>query len=195
MGGQDKRTGDPHDWVGKALPAGQRTFRDWLLWLWLTGGGLGAVPVAPGTFGTLGGVVLALLLQWSLLGSATGEGGALVMAGVWLAAAALLTLASWPMTGPIRRLFGREDPGAVVIDEVIGYLVTVAIASLGTDGPPGPWVHAVGFALFRTFDILKRPWTWRLQGIPGAAGVLLDDIAAGVWAGAVMLAALPFLPA
>ena len=189
------------------------------LWLWLTAGGLGAFPIAPGTLGTVGGVILALPIQWIVLAAVgadpgVGEPGttnpavdpsgdpattaaaaaAIPLGVTLLVLAAILTAATWPMSAAIRRIFGKEDPGAVVIDEVAGYLVTVAVAVLLTGAPLTLWGHGLAFLLFRLFDIAKVPLTWRLQKIPGAAGVLLDDIAAGVWAGLVMLPLASALP-
>lgn len=130
-----------------------------------TFGFLGLAPYAPGTFGTLGGVAVAWLLSgtqqyllWTLL------------------AAALLyvlgrTVAPW---AELRA--GRKDPGWFVIDEVIGYLITVAWL-----GGPTMLTLFVGFCLFRCFDIVK-PWPVRnLERVPGGDGIILDDVMAGLY--------------
>ena len=146
-------------------------------WLLLTAGGLGAAPVAPGTFGTLGGVIPAVILGAVL------DGAALVytLAGLAL----LLFVAGCSMGRAIPRLFGTEDPGAVVIDEVVGYLVVIAIDA-GLHGHPSPWTHAAAFAAFRLFDIWKPPPVRRAEELGGGLGVMADDVVAAVQAAAAL---------
>lgn len=135
-------------------------------------GFLGCAPVAPGTFGTLGGVVIA----WALAGTTP--------YAVWVlvAAAAVYALGA-PLGGWAERYAGRKDPGIYVLDEVVGYLVTIA----WTSGPS--WLALlVAFFVFRLFDILK-PWpARRMERIPGGHGILLDDVVAGVYGLLVMAA-------
>ncbi|RMH05269.1 MAG: phosphatidylglycerophosphatase A [Planctomycetota bacterium] len=135
--------------------------------------GLGHAPFAPGTFGTLGGVALAGL------------------AGAWLAPAAyapavlggalVLALLGAPVGAWAERRWGRKDPGQYVLDEVVGYLVAAA-------WPVWPgWAHlGLAFLLFRLCDILKPPPARRLERVSGGWGILLDDVAAGVWALALL---------
>ena len=126
------------------------------------GFGSGLAPVAPGTFGTLAAVPLYWLLnQGSLsLYLATLVIGAL--AGIWLC-------------GYTARVLGVHDHGAIVWDEVIGYLITMALAPAGW-----AWM-AWGFVLFRLFDILK-PWPirWVDRHVGGGLGIMLDDVIAGL---------------
>ena len=68
-----------------------------------------------------------------------------------------------------------KDPGIVVIDEAIGYLVTVAFL------PHGFWTAAAGFFLFRFLDIVKPPPCRWLEKLPGGWGIVLDDVMAGVY--------------
>ncbi|MGE3879017.1 MAG: phosphatidylglycerophosphatase A [Planctomycetota bacterium] len=152
--------------------------RDRLSALLLTAGGLGMVAVAPGTFGTLGGVVPAIVL------GAMFDPPTLT----WLLAGLALALFSIGtcQTRAIGRIFGVSDPGAVVLDEVVGYLVVVAIDSW-LHGRPLPTTHAVAFLLFRIFDILKPPPIRRFEEMPGALGVMADDVMAGVYAALVLL--------
>jgi phosphatidylglycerophosphatase A len=130
-----------------------------------TWGPCGFVPFAPGTAGTLGAVPLA----W-----------ALALLGPLPAAAAILVLfaASVVAAGHAGRHFGVVDASQIVIDEVIGYLVTMAFV-------PFSWpAAAVGFLLFRACDVLK-PWpASAFDRVKNGWGVVLDDVAAGVWAGA-----------
>ena len=77
----------------------------------------------------------------------------------------------------------KNDPGWVVIDEVAGQWLTLAVV------PPNLLLYAVGFLLFRVFDIFK-PWPIRTleQKVPGALGVMIDDVAAALYAAALLYA-------
>jgi phosphatidylglycerophosphatase A len=128
------------------------------------GFGLGAAPFAPGTFGTLLGIPVYLLLAgWPLTGYVLAV-GVLFLAGV---AACRVTA----------RALGVHDHPAIVFDEVVGFLVTMTLAP-----PGGGWLLA-GFALFRLFDIWK-PWPirWIDRRVTGGLGIMLDDALAGVYA-------------
>jgi phosphatidylglycerophosphatase A len=132
------------------------------------GFGSGRLPWAPGTFGTLPGVVLYLLLAGLALGP-------------YLAVTAVLLLIGIPLCGRAARTLGRTDPPSVVWDEIVGYLITmIAIA------PSWPAVVA-GFAAFRLFDIWK-PWPigWIDRQVGGGLGIMLDDVVAGLMALALM---------
>lgn len=132
---------------------------------------LGRVPVFPGTAGTLGGVAIAMLLP----------GGS--QFPFWAAGAVVaLFLLGCALTPWAESHYGRKDPPQFVLDEVAGYLVTVL--------PMQPrWTDAaLGFFLFRCFDILK-PWPCRrLEKLPAGAGIFLDDLAAGIYACACLSA-------
>ena len=150
---------------------------DRLRYLMITGLGTGLAPVAPGTFGTLPGVAIA----WGL-DHAYGE-----RSHVFLAILTVVLLGfGCRQTAFTLRVFQSKDPGAFVLDEVVGYLVTalIAFAWIGSFG----WVgHAWAFVLFRIFDVSKAWPTNRLERIPGAIGIMLDDVMAGIWAGIVMV--------
>ena len=124
--------------------------------------GCGHVPLAPGTAGTLGAVPLFLLLR---------PHGPLVVLGV---AAVLAVVGGWAANHVIATTH-QKDPQIVVIDEVVGVLVTLA-ASAPT------WTSlALGVILFRLFDQWK-PWPARgLESLHGGLGVVMDDVAAGAW--------------
>jgi phosphatidylglycerophosphatase A len=140
----------------------------------ITGGGLGYAPVASGTFGTLGGIALALALQAFLDGPA-------LIAGFWILAAALLAFGC-STSGYVARTFPYEDPKPFVLDEIVGYLVTLGVACWFV-GEPTALVHGIAFFVFRATDVLKLPPARQLEYLPGAAGIMLDDVAAGVQAG------------
>jgi phosphatidylglycerophosphatase A len=142
-------------------------FRDRLILWGATGLGTGKIPVSPGTFGSL----LGLLLAWCLSG----------ITGGWLALFLLVFcgLAIW-MAHEAEQILGRKDPGAIVIDEICGMLIACA-------GLPLTAVAAVSlFVLFRLFDILKPfPVGWLDRHLAGGLGIVADDLAAGLLANLV----------
>ena len=129
-----------------------------------TMGGLGRLP-APGTFGSLPALPFALLAPAPLL-----------------ALAVVVAAFGYAATQALLRHGAAEDPGWIVVDETVGMLVT--LAALG--GAPTLFGVLLGFVLFRFFDILK-PWpvSWADRQ-PGAFGVMLDDVVAGVLACALL---------
>ena len=132
---------------------------------WLAFGfGAGLAPWAPGTMGTLVAIPLYLLLQGLSPGTYL-----LLLIGLFL-------IGLWACDKAAREL-GGGDPGAIVWDEILGYLVTMALA------PPG-WIWILlGLVLFRFFDILK-PWPIGPldRRVTGGLGILLDDLIAGAMA-------------
>ncbi len=139
------------------------------------GFGSGLAPVAPGTFGTLVAVPFYYLLV---------HAGAAVYFSVLCAA----TLFGIGICGYTARALGVHDHPAIVWDEVVGYLITMAWA-------PTAWYWmAMGFVLFRLFDILK-PWPvrWADRRVHGGLGIMLDDILAGVMAWLVLQGAVRLL--
>jgi len=131
--------------------------------------GAGYSPIGPGTCGTAVAVPLAWLLAGLPLWQFSVITLAVTLVGVWAAATA-------------DRAWGTHDSGRIVIDEVAGYLVTVALVDRTN------WiVLGIGFVVFRFFDIVKPPPVrWLDENLPGGWGVVLDDIAAGVMGAAVM---------
>ena len=142
-----------------------------------TVGYIGFAPIAPGTWGSAAGLLLLVALRWT--GSASLELAAVVVllaVGIWSA----------DVTG---RAMGDEDPGPVVIDEVVGMLITLLWIPVGLTGA------LLGFLLFRIFDIVKPFPARQCEQLPGGWGVMLDDVMAGVYGQLVMRAAVAFLPA
>ncbi|HET9369587.1 MAG TPA: phosphatidylglycerophosphatase A [Vicinamibacterales bacterium] len=141
-----------------------------------TAGGAGLAPAAPGTAGSAVGVLIYLLTaDWPILW----QGALLIaitVAGVWASNVA-------------ERHFQREDPGAVVIDEVAGQLLTCLATAVTWRGA------LVAFVLFRLFDIIK-PWpTRRFESLPGGLGIMADDLMAGVYGNLALRATLVLIPA
>lgn len=137
-----------------------------------TGAYIGYLPKAPGTWGS----VLGVLMWWAIRSFPAGAYwsivGALCVAGIISAGAA-------------EKIVDRGDPGIVVIDEIVGQLITLGFA------PLQPGVALIGFALFRVFDILKPfPVGWVDQHIHGGIGIMFDDIVAGCYALATLQIAL-----
>ncbi len=149
--------------------------RDWRFWV-LTSGGLGMAPVAPGTFGTLGGVAIAVLLPPTALGFWLGLVAILLTGGLCVA------LGSWA-----EQAWGRKDPGCFVLDEVLGYLIAVVPF---LDHGLRAWIAA--FVVFRIFDVLKPPPIHRLERLRAGWGVMADDALAGVYS-VIVLAIVEWL--
>ena len=137
--------------------------------------GLGYAPVASGTFGTLAGIPVFFLLSGF---------PPLLYLVTWVG---LLFLSFWA-SGEAGRIYGVVDDGRIVIDELVGYLVTVAFLPLS-------WEAAIlGFFLFRLFDIVKPPpASWFDRRLKNGYGVVLDDVAAGVYAAIALRLLLPTL--
>jgi phosphatidylglycerophosphatase A len=157
---------------------------DRVRWLLITSFGLGCSPWAPGTVGTLGGVLLAITLQWALPAQ---------VLWAWGIAAAALFAFGCSQSAFVARTWPKEDPGAFVLDEVVGYLVTVLVYALVADRLPGATAHMVAFFAFRGFDVLKIQPARRLEDLPGAVGIMADDQMAGVYAGLSVWLALMLL--
>lgn len=136
--------------------------------------GCGFSPVAPGTAGSLGALAAAWLLhRWA----------APPMWAYAVLALALWLPAAWA-AGAVARSRGAEDPGLVVVDEVVGQWIALAPA-----GSFSLWEAGAAFFLFRLFDILK-PWpVANAERLPGGWGIVADDALAGVYA-ALALSAL-----
>ena len=131
-----------------------------------TVGGVGYAPLAPGTFGSAAG----LLVWWLLPASPWIQG---------LAIAVIFVVGSWG-GNVAERHFGRTDPGQVVIDEVMGMLITLFLNPVG-------WTGALaGFLLFRVFDVIKPYPANRLEQLHGGIGVMADDGMAAIYANLVL---------
>jgi phosphatidylglycerophosphatase A len=132
-----------------------------------TGAYSGFVPFAPGTAGSVVGLVLA-------------RGGfGWFGAHYWLAAAAFAVafVAGCAIAQRAETLLGEHDSSHIVLDEVMGMIATMFLNPLD-------WVHlAIGFLLFRLFDIVKVfPANFIDRSVPGGTGVMLDDLAAAIYA-------------
>jgi phosphatidylglycerophosphatase A len=141
-----------------------------------TCGYVGYAPVAPGTFGSAAGLVVFALVRST--GSDVVE--LAVIAG-------LFALGVWSGTESERH-FGGVDPGPVVLDEVVGMLITLALVPVNVAGA------LVGFLLFRALDVFK-PWpAGRFEQLPGGLGVMADDGMAALYGNLLMRALIAVLP-
>ena len=143
--------------------------------LWCaTACGVGYIPAAPGTFGSAVG-----LLVWVLL-----PRGNVVAAAAIIA---LFAVGTWSGT-VAEHHFRCGDPGPVVIDEVMGMLITLFAIPVGVAGA------LTGFVLFRIFDIIKPYPSRRFERLPGGLGIMADDAMAAVYANLVLRVSLAFWP-
>jgi phosphatidylglycerophosphatase A len=141
-----------------------------------TCGYLGYAPIAPGTFGSAAG--LAVFFAVRATGSVTVEVATIV---------ALFFIGIW--SGTIaEHHFGGIDPGPVVLDEVVGMLITLAFLPVNVTGA------IVGFLVFRVLDVVK-PWpSASFEKLPGGLGVMADDGMAAVYGNLVMRGFIALVP-
>ncbi len=131
----------------------------------VTFGGVGLLPVAPGSWGSLAALPFGFLLGWI--------GGWVLL----LLAAAASTVAGFIYADAYVKATGREDPPEIVIDEVATQWMVLAFVPLSWSG------FLAAYLVFRLFDTIK-PWpaSWADQEVEGGAGVMLDDLIAGLYA-------------
>jgi len=143
-------------------------FRNQVVMFLATGFYLGKIPVAPGTIGSLPG----LLLCWAISGISA---SAAVVVGLLL-----IVLAVW-ISHEAEKLLGSKDPGSIVIDEIAGMFVTFF-------GLAFTWKTAIaGFVVFRILDISKPfPVRQLERKLPGGVGVVADDLVAGLMANIIL---------
>ena len=133
-----------------------------------TCGYLGYVPLAPGTFGSAAGLAVFFLIRST--GSITLEVGAILV---------LFAIGIWSGT-VAEHYFGGIDPAPVVMDEVVGMLITLAFLPVSVTGA------IIGFVVFRVLDVVK-PWpSAQFERLPGGLGVMADDGMAAIYGNLVM---------
>lgn len=172
--------------ANRSRPA--RSFRDYLA-LAIATCGVGYLPLAPGTWGSLVGIGLYMLVRGALLNALWNVTlefklntfhlfyaiiaceivfvTALSLIGIWAA--------SWT-----EKISGTKDPGKVVIDEVAGQFIALLPVPFLVD--TAWWPVILAFILFRFFDIVKPYPARKLESLPGGLGIMADDIVAGVYA-------------
>ena len=141
-----------------------------------TVGYCGYFPIAPGTVGSAAGLVFYLLVWWAQ--SPVFEAGLILL---------LFAVGVWAGTTS-ERYFGGIDPGPIVLDEVVGMLITLAFIPVGIGGA------LIGFFLFRLFDVLKPFPAGRFEKLHGGLGVMADDAMAAIYANIVLRLVLSVRP-
>src|SRR5215218_7588593 len=142
-----------------------------------TVGYIGYAPIAPGTFGSAAG--LAVFYGVRHFGSSTTEIAAIIV---------LFAVGIWSGT-EAEHHFGGVDPGPVVLDEVVGMLITLAFLPVNLAGA------IVGFFVFRVLDVVK-PWpSAQLEHLPGGLGVMADDGMAAIYGNLIMRGLILLAPA
>ena len=156
------RMSAPTPSTSSSRPSRRWVLRSPLAWL-ATGFGAGFSPIAPGTAGTLVG----LALFWPMRNL-----------GLWVQGVAILVVCLLGVAGgtQVARKEEREDPGLVVVDEIVGMWLTLLLV-------PFTWVSAaLGFLLFRIMDVVKPFPARRFEDFPGGWGIMADDVMAGIYA-------------
>jgi phosphatidylglycerophosphatase A len=153
------------------VPAPAATFSDRAATVVATAFGAGFSPFAPGTAGSLVG----LALYWPLQMAAV---------PVQVAVTILTFFAGVAASSRLALRLGRKDPGAAVVDEVVGMWLSLLFL------PFTPMTAAAGFFLFRVLDVFKPYPARQLEGLPGGWGIMTDDVMAGIYANLLLRAAL-----
>jgi len=169
----DRSAGVPPAVAGPSRPR----FQSWAT-LIATFFGIGRFRPGPGTWGSA-----ATVLLWAALARVLNPTARTPIA---IALAIVVIVVGIPAATRVSRAFGSKDPQFVVIDEVAGQLISLIAVPLA-------WkTFLAGFILFRIFDIVKPPPVRQLERLPEGAGIVLDDVAAGIYALVVMQLLLRF---
>jgi phosphatidylglycerophosphatase A len=159
--------------------------------------GVGYLPLAPGTWGSLVGVGLYLLVRGAAmkvffrLGASHGFNLLQVYYGVLafeLVIILVVALVGIWAASRTEKLAEKKDPGKVVIDEVVGQFI--ALIPVPFVLVPAWWTAILAFILFRFFDIVKPYPARRLEALESGLGIMADDIVAGVYAAIVVAIAV-----
>jgi len=144
------------------------TLHEKFIMFFATGCYSGKIPFAPGTFGTIAAIPFALV--YLIIPPA--------FYGVYIAG---LILAAIYFSDHAEKILDKKDPGCIVIDEIAGYVVTMSLV------PVNIYTIGAGFFIFRFFDIVKSaPVRYFEDNFSGGAGVVLDDIMAGILSAGVL---------
>jgi phosphatidylglycerophosphatase A len=167
--------------------------KPWLSFFLATAGGAGYLPAAPGTWGSLEGILLYWIACTSLLGSkidifARGVHHVRPFSPWAMLLALVIAVAGVVVSSRVARFVGKKDPQFVVIDEVSGQFLTYLLALA-----PLNWKYLLaGFILFRGFDTWKPFPARQLESLPGGWGIMTDDWIAAVYAALVLWIARGF---
>jgi phosphatidylglycerophosphatase A len=179
-----------------ASPRAARSGKDFLA-LAIATCGVGYLPLAPGTWGSLVGIGVYALVRGASMKAffAAGVGRNFNLLHIYygvvtfeLIAALLITLLGIWAASRTEMLSGRKDPGKVVIDEVAGQFIALIPVPFMIGAVL--WPAILAFILFRFFDIVKPYPARKLESLHGGLGIMADDIVAGVYAGIVVAVAI-----
>lgn len=153
----------------------------------LTTWGVGYLPIAPGTWGSIVGVAIyfgivqidgSLVSYLGSIGISNEGANAVAVAANAVLLSAFIIVGIWA-SGRTIPIFGNSDPSEAVVDEVMGQLIALLFIPITA----GWWMVLTAFLLFRLFDIWKPYPIDSLQDLPGGVGICADDIVAGIYAG------------
>lgn len=131
---------------------------------------IGYLPVAPGSIAT----ILGGLLAYALMANAA----------LYVTVTVVITIVGFLVSARAEKVIGKKDPGSIVIDEVAGVMIAFFLL------PPTLPIFWTAFFVFRAFDMLKIYPGNKFEGLGGSAGIMLDDLVAGVYTNIVMHVAL-----
>ena len=146
--------------------------------------GSGMSPKAPGTMGSLAAAIVAYPTAFFAKHFDYGFFNLF-----FLAAAFIVFFAAIPFVKKAMKDTGTEDPGWIVIDEVCGIFMALAFVPSAVI-ILSPWILVIAFGLFRFFDILKPLGIHKMEKLPGAWGVMADDLLGGIYAGLILVMGL-----
>jgi len=149
------------------------SLRDKLITLITTFFGAGFLPFVPGTFGSLAGVIVYFLVKHN--------------AFFYAAITIILLIAGLTFSQESERIFNKKDARFIVIDEVVGILISLAFL------PYSPKLVILGFFLFRLLDTLKPYPAHRIQNLHGSIGIMGDDIIAAIYTNIILQSVLRLL--
>ena len=139
-----------------------KNIKEKLALFFATGSYFGYAPFAPGTVGSLWGIPLAFLVA-----EAGPIAGAIIIV--------IVTLAAIPIATKASKILNKKDPGSIVCDEIAGFAVAAFLVPFTATN------MILVFILFRIFDILKPPPIRLIEKLPDGTGIVMDDIAAGLY--------------
>lgn len=139
-----------------------------------TGFFAGYLPLIPGTFGTLVGLGIYALIRFDPV--------------IYALVSCAVIAVGFLVSGRMEKELGRKDPKCVVIDEVAGMLVALCAV------PQDTRLIVLGFVFFRLLDTFKPYPAWRLQDVKGSAGIMADDLVAGIYTNCLLQVIAVFIP-
>jgi len=127
---------------------------------------IGNIPIAPGTLASAAGVFMAVIFSQNTF--------------LYILVFLIVTILGFNVSGRMEKILNRKDPGCIVIDEVAGIMVALFLVPLNFT------VIIIAFFLFRAFDMFKIYPVNKFEQLEGAAGVMMDDLIAGIYTNLVM---------